>query len=241
MINLLLHLGIKLSLVAHYLLVPDTRHNLNVMAKQYLHYTPLPIEALIGSKSKAPRSMQTVDIVLVKEYAGEDADITLQVYQKLVPEIAAQGLEKMLYEVELPLIKVLAAMEHAGVKIDTGVLATLSENMAQESQVLAQEIHILAGEIFNIASPKQLGTSTKNEANQKKHRQAAEMAFGNCTWPTHEHFYGVAASLCPEPLVRETPAAPEPHHPVCHHTPALSAQVVAPCLVYRAYHQRSPR
>jgi DNA polymerase I len=145
------------TMLAHYLLVPDMRHSLNVMAEQYLHYTPLPIEALIGSKGKNQKSMQAVDVALVKEYAGEDADITLQIYQKLVPEIAAQGLKKILYEVELPLVNVLAAMEHTGVKIDTEVLAALSEDMAQASQVLAQEIHTLAGEPFNIASPKQLG------------------------------------------------------------------------------------
>jgi DNA polymerase I len=145
------------TMLAHYLLVPDMRHNLNVMAARYLHYTPLPIEALIGPKGKTQKNMQAVDLVLVKEYAGEDADITLQVYQKLVPEIAAQGLEKLLYEVELPLVNVLAAMEQTGIKVDTEVLAALSANMAQESQMLAQAIYALAGETFNIASPKQLG------------------------------------------------------------------------------------
>jgi DNA polymerase I len=145
------------TMLAHYLLVPDMRHNLNVMAEQYLHYTPLPIEALIGPRGKNQKNMQTVDVALVKEYAGEDADITLQIYQKLASEIAAQGLEKLLYEVEFPLVNVLAAMEHTGVKVDTGALAVLSENMAHESQALAQEIHASAGEVFNIASPKQLG------------------------------------------------------------------------------------
>jgi DNA polymerase-1 len=162
-INVLRRYGVAVSrplfdtMLAHYLLVPDMRHNLNVMAEQYLHYTPLPIEALIGPRGKNQKNMQAVNVALVKEYAGEDADITLQVYQKLVSEIAAQGLEKLLYEVEFPLVNVLAAMEHTGVKVDTGVLAVLSENMAHESKVLAQEIHTLAGEIFNIASPKQLG------------------------------------------------------------------------------------
>jgi len=145
------------TMLAHYLLVPDMRHNLNVMAEQYLHYTPLPIEALIGPRGKNQKNMQAVDVALVKEYAGEDADITLQVYQKLAAEIAIQGLEKLLYEVEFPLVNVLAFMENTGVKVDTGVLAVLSEKMAQESQALAQEIHTLAGDIFNIASPKQLG------------------------------------------------------------------------------------
>ena len=145
------------TMLAHYLLEPDSRHNLNSMAEQHLHYTPMPIEALLGPKGKGQKSMQEVDVALVKEYAGEDADITLQLYHKLAPEIATQGLEKLLHEVELPLVSVLATMEHVGVKIDTQVLATLSAGMAQESQILAEEIHTLAGEPFNIASPKQLG------------------------------------------------------------------------------------
>jgi DNA polymerase I len=162
-INVLQRYGVAVStplfdtMLAHYLLVPDMRHNLNVMAEQYLHYTPLPIEALIGPRGKNQKNMQAVNVALVKEYAGEDADITLQVYQKLASEITTQGLEKLLYEVELPLVNVLASMEHAGVKVDTGGLAVLSENMANESKELAHEIHTLAGEIFNIASPKQLG------------------------------------------------------------------------------------
>ena len=145
------------TMLAHYLLAPDMRHNLNGMAEHYLHYAPLAIEALIGPKGKGQKSMQSVEVALLKEYAGEDADITLQLYQKFAPEIATQGLEKLLYEVEMPLVHVLVAMEHAGVKIDTEVLATLSASMTQESQVLEQAIHTLAGEAFNIASPKQLG------------------------------------------------------------------------------------
>lgn len=145
------------TMLAHYLLEPDSRHNLNSMAEQHLHYTPLPIETLLGPKGKGQKSMQDVEIDLLKEYAGEDADITLQLYHKLAPEITAQGLDRLLYEAELPLVSVLAAMEHTGVKIDTEVLATLSASMTQESQVLAEDIQTLAGESFNIASPKQLG------------------------------------------------------------------------------------
>lgn len=169
------------TMLAHYLLVPDMRHNLNVMAEQYLHYTPLAIEALIGPKGKTQQNMQSVDLALVKEYAGEDADITLQIYQKLLPKIAAQGLEKLLYEVELPLVNVLAAMEQAGVKVDTEVLAILSESMAQESHVLAQAIYSLAGEAFNIASPKQLGDilfSKLKLAEKPKKTQTGQYATG---------------------------------------------------------------
>ena len=162
-ITVLQRYGVKVSLplfdtlLAHALLFPEARHNLNAMAEQHLHYTPQPIEALIGPKGKDQKNMRAVDVALVKEYAGEDADITLQVYQQLAPKITEQGFDKLLHDVEFSLVSVLAAMEHTGVKIDTAMLATLSENMAEESQVLAQEIQGLAGESFNIGSPKQLG------------------------------------------------------------------------------------
>src|SRR3569623_2058148 len=162
-INVLQKYGITLTLpifdtmLAHYLLSPETRHNLNTMAEQHLHYTPMPIETLIGSKGSGPKHMKEVDIALVKEYAGEDADITLQLYHQLAPVIKMQGLEKLLYDVELPLIRVLAAMEHTGVKIDTEILANISVKISQESRIIEQEIYTLAGQVFNIASPKQLG------------------------------------------------------------------------------------
>ena len=168
-INVLKRYGVNVgtpifdTMLAHYLLAPDIRHNLNTMAEQYLHYTPLPIESLIGPKGKSQKNMQTVDINLIKEYAGEDADVTLQVYRKLAPEIATQGLTKMLHEVEFPLVNVLAAMEHTGVKVDTEALRILSESMAKEIQVLEQAIHNLAGDTFNIASPKQLGDMLFNK------------------------------------------------------------------------------
>ena len=145
------------TMLAHYVLFPDRRHNLNVIAEQYLHYTPIPIETLIGPRGKAQNSLKDVDLNLVKDYACEDADITLQVYHKLAPEIATQGLTRLLYETELPLVNVLAAMEQTGVQIDTTVLARLSKNMAQDLEVLGKEVYILAGETFNIDSPKQLG------------------------------------------------------------------------------------
>lgn len=145
------------TMLAHYLIDPDMRHNLDAMARHYLHYSPLSIESLIGPKGKDQKSMQEVALELVKEYAGEDADITLQLYHKLVPEVADQNLEQLLNEVELPLVRVLAAMECAGVKVDTDILASLSDAMIQESQVLEQAIYSLAGGTFNIGSTKQLG------------------------------------------------------------------------------------
>ncbi|MHA7877583.1 MAG: DNA polymerase I [Bacteroidota bacterium] len=145
------------TMLAHYLLYPNMRHNLNAMAAQYLHYAPMHIETLIGPKGKQQKSMQAVDIALVKEYACEDADITLQLYHKLAPEIATKELTRLLYEVEFPLVHVLMRMEDAGVKVDKEVLASLSANMAQTIQGLTQDIYALAGERFNLDSPKQLG------------------------------------------------------------------------------------
>ncbi len=162
-IRVLQRYGIEVSqpifdtMLAHYLLESDMRHNIKVIAESYLHYTPIAIEALIGPQRKSQKNMKEVDVALVKEYAGEDADITLQLQEKLKAEIAVQGLEQLLYEVEFPLVNVLAAMERHGVKIDTDVLARLSEKMAHERQVLEHEIYTLAGESFNLASPKQLG------------------------------------------------------------------------------------
>ncbi len=162
-LRILQHYGIAVALplfdtmLAHSLLFPDARHNLNFMAEQYLRYAPIPTEDLIGTKTKGQKSMREVDVAQVKEYAGEDADITLQLYHQFAPAIPKQGFAKLLCEVELPLVRVLAAMEHTGVKIDTDILADLSASMSQESHILKQEIYTLAGQTFNIASPKQLG------------------------------------------------------------------------------------
>ena len=186
------------TMLAHYLLAPDTRHNLTVIAEQYLHYTPMPIEALIGPKGKGQRSLQEVDVALVKEYAGEDADITLQLYYQLAPAIKQQRLEKLLYEVELPLVSVLAAMEHAGVKVDTEVLAKLSKSMTQERQVLEQEIHALAGEAFNIASPKQLGDILFGKLkliDQPKKTKTGQYATGEEILQTLAKDYPIAAKI----------------------------------------------
>lgn len=162
-INVLQQYGVTVSrpcfdtMLAHHLLFPERQHNLKAMAMQCLRYAPIPIEVLIGTSGQAQQSMQAVDLALLKDYACEDADITLQICHKLEPRIATQGFKKLLHEVELPLIHVLASMESVGVKIDTKILAACSDRMAQESQALANAIYLLAGGPFNIDSPKQLG------------------------------------------------------------------------------------
>lgn len=145
------------TMLAHYLLAPDRPHHINAMAEEYLHYTPLAIEALIGHKGATQKRMQDIDLGLVKAYACEDADITLRLKQQLQPAIDRENLHKLLYEVELPLVHVLTAMEHQGVRVDTNILQEIATTLAEELQTLEREIYALAGRSFNIGSSKQLG------------------------------------------------------------------------------------
>jgi DNA polymerase-1 len=145
------------TMLAHYLLEPDLRHNMDFLAETYLNYTPVSIETLIGKKGKNQGNMRDADLHLITEYAAEDADITLQLYQLLAPQIQQGPLQSLFREVEMPLVGVLAAMERNGVKIDTGALAAFSKEMEKDIALLEKDIYALAGETFNIASPKQLG------------------------------------------------------------------------------------
>jgi DNA polymerase-1 len=162
--SLILHrYGIQLSqplfdtMVAHYLVEPDLAHNLQALAESYLHYTPLPIETLIGPKGANQKNMAAVDLASIKEYACEDADITLQLKNRLEQTIQQQNLHKLLYEVELPLVRVLTAMEYQGVQIDTQALSKISQQLANDLHNLEHTIYTLANCTFNIDSPKQLG------------------------------------------------------------------------------------
>ena len=145
------------TMIAHYLIDPDTRHNMDILSENYLNYTPVSITELIGKKGAKQGNMRDVPVEKVVEYAGEDADITLQLKHKLAPMLKDREVEKLFEEVELPLVNVLADIEYNGVKIDTGALAAMSAELQKESQKAQDEIYELAGEEFNIASPKQLG------------------------------------------------------------------------------------
>jgi DNA polymerase-1 len=144
------------TMLAHYLLEPEQRHNMDYLAEVYLNYITIPIEDLIG-KGRQQKTMRQVPIELVKEYAAEDADITLQLYEKLLPLLKENGVEKLFYEIEMPLVPVLSRMEANGVKIDTQNLKQISEEFGEEIHKIEEEIYTLAGTPFNIASPKQLG------------------------------------------------------------------------------------
>ena len=159
------------TMLAHYLLQPDMRHNMDVLAKSYLHYEPVEITTLIGKKGKKQGNMRDVEVDKIKEYAGEDADITLQLKELFDAQIQAQDmrhpapedgsekvtLRKLMDEVETPLIEVLATVESNGVKLDSDSLAEFSKELTKEIKVLEEKIYKIAGETFNIASPKQLG------------------------------------------------------------------------------------
>ncbi|OEK07147.1 DNA polymerase I [Roseivirga misakiensis] len=145
------------TMLAHYLIDPDTRHNMDVLAENYLNYTPVSITELIGKKGSKQGNMRDVPVHQVVEYAGEDADITLQLKKSLAPLLTEGDLKKLFNEVEIPLMHVLADVEYNGVKIDTEVLAAMSKELEEESRVARDEIFSMAGEEFNVASPKQLG------------------------------------------------------------------------------------
>ncbi|MBG0781820.1 MAG: DNA polymerase I [Bacteroidales bacterium] len=145
------------TMIAHYLIEPDQRHNMDVLAETYLNYSPVSIESLIGKKGKNQGNMRDVALEKVKEYAAEDADITLQLRQKLEPELEKQGVRRIFDEIEMPLVRVLVAMEAEGVKVDGDNLQQISELMGKEILELEKAIYEAAGKQFNIASPKQLG------------------------------------------------------------------------------------
>ncbi len=144
------------TMLAHYLIEPEQRHNMDYLAEVYLNYLTIPIEDLIG-KGRMQKTMREVPVELVKEYAAEDADITLQLYEKLLPLLKENGVEKLFYEIEMPLVPVLSRMEANGVKIDTENLQQISEEFGRQIRKIEEEIYKAAGMPFNIASPKQLG------------------------------------------------------------------------------------
>ena len=145
------------TMIAHYLINPDMRHGMDILAETYLRYSPMPIEALIGKKGKGQKSMRDADPELIKEYAVEDADITLQLKEIFEPQLEQAGTRKLFDEIEIPLMTVLADMEREGINLDTGYLKQLSEELSNDIKSLEQKIYENAGETFNLASPKQLG------------------------------------------------------------------------------------
>ncbi len=145
------------TMIAHYLLQPDLRHNMDYLAEIYLGYNTIHIEELIGPKGKNQKNMKDVPLEIICPYAAEDADITLQLKYILEKEISDNGLDYLANEVEMPLIKVLADMEYNGVRIDTVSLSKSTDEITAQLESLEKEIQDFAGFDFNVNSPKQLG------------------------------------------------------------------------------------
>lgn len=145
------------TMIAHYLINPDMRHNMDVLAETYLNYQPQPITELIGKKGKNQLSMRQVELPKQTEYAVEDADITYQLKEHFSKELESGNVTKLFNEVETPLVSVLTAMEIEGINLDVDFLKTLSKALSKDISQLEQNIYEQAGEEFNIASPKQLG------------------------------------------------------------------------------------
>jgi len=145
------------TMIAHYLIEPDMRHNMNVLSEIYLNYEPVKIESLIGEKKSTQISMREVEVDIISEYAAEDADITGQLKKVFEPMLKANQLTKLFQEVEMPLIPVLAGMETEGVAIDPDALNEFSKLLEKEVEEVEAKIYEAAGMKFNIASPKQLG------------------------------------------------------------------------------------
>ena len=145
------------TMIAHYLINPDMRHNMDVLSETYLKYSPKSITELIGKKGKNQGNMRDIPLDDIKEYAVEDADVTIQLKNHFLPILEKVGTKKLYDEIEIPLIPVLADMEKEGINLDVDFLKKMSVEMTAESKALEQNIYETAGETFNLASPKQLG------------------------------------------------------------------------------------
>jgi len=145
------------TMLAHYVVEPEGKRSMDQLSAQYLGYEPVHIEELIGKKGKGQGNMRDVELEKIKEYAAEDADITLQLKHIFLPQLKDKNVEKVFDEVENPLVKVLTDMEFEGIKVDTGFLLDYSKELEREARQAEEKVYEQAGERFNLASPKQLG------------------------------------------------------------------------------------
>jgi DNA polymerase-1 len=145
------------TMLAHYVIEPDGKRSMDQLSAQYLGYEPVHIEELIGKKGRGQTNMRDVELDKIKEYAGEDADITLQLKNSFVPLLKEKEVEKVFREVESPLVKVLTDMEFEGVKIDVDFLNDYSKELDKSAKEAEENVYKQAGVRFNLSSPKQLG------------------------------------------------------------------------------------
>ncbi len=145
------------TMLAHYVIEPDGKRSMDILSEKFLGYEPVHIEELIGKKGKTQGTMRDVEIEKIKDYAAEDADITLQLKNVFEPMLKDKEVEKVFNEVENPLVKVLVDMEYEGIKIDEGFLNDYSKELEKDAKKAEESVYKQAGVRFNLASPKQLG------------------------------------------------------------------------------------
>jgi DNA polymerase I len=145
------------TMIAHYLIQPEQRHNLNILSEIFLNYTPVKIEDLIGEKGRNQGNMKNVPLEIIKDYAAEDADLAFQLYNKFKPMLKNEGLLSLASNIEMPLIRVLSDMENSGIRLDTVTLGYFREDLVKDIIISEDKIYKLAGMEFNIQSPRQLG------------------------------------------------------------------------------------
>jgi len=145
------------TMLAHYVIEPDGKRSMDALSEKYLGYATVHIDELIGKKGKNQGNMRDVELEKIKDYAAEDADITLQLKNTFLPQLKEKEVEKVFYEVENPLVKVLAAMEFEGIRIDEQFLNEYSKELEREAKTAEESVYQQAGVRFNLASPKQLG------------------------------------------------------------------------------------
>ena len=161
--EVLMNYGVRLAapmfdtMIAHYVLQPEQKHNMDILAETLLGYQTVHIDELIGPKGKGQKNMRDLSPADICDYAAEDADVTLRLYNVLKPRLKETGVEDLFYKIEMPLVPVLAEMEMNGVLLDTKALAETSRTLTDRMKQIEQNIYKLAGHEFNIASPKQVG------------------------------------------------------------------------------------
>jgi len=170
------------TMIAHYLINPDMRHGIEILSETYLKYSPRTIESILGKKGKGQKTLREIPVEELKEYAVEDADVTLQLRDLFAPELDRTGTRKLFDDIEIPLMPVLAAMEQEGINLDTKYLKELSELLSSDIKRLEQSIYEAAGESFNLGSPKQLGEilfdKLKIGGNKQKKTKTGQYATG---------------------------------------------------------------
>ena len=161
--EVLMNYGVRMAapmfdtMIAHYVLQPEQKHNMDILAETLLGYQTVHIDELIGPKGKGQKNMRDLSPADICDYAAEDADVTLRLYNVLKPRLKETGVEDLFYKIEMPLVPVLAEMEMNGVRLDTKALAETSRTLTDRMKQIEQNIYKLAGHEFNIASPKQVG------------------------------------------------------------------------------------